>query len=83
MISVAPGTKVHLACRPISMRYGFDGLAAHVAHLLGADPFSGHLFSCVERKLGVGTVLLRKPVSGADLAGEVAALLDSPEAALV
>ncbi len=44
MIQVAPGTKVHLACRPVSMRCGFDGLAAQVAHVLGADPFSGHLF---------------------------------------
>ena len=28
MIQVAPGTKVYLGCRPVSMRYGFDGLAA-------------------------------------------------------
>src|SRR4051794_41599705 len=26
------------------MRYGFDGLAAQVSQVLGADPFSGHLF---------------------------------------
>jgi len=26
------------------MRYGFDGLAARVADVLHADPFSGHLF---------------------------------------
>ena len=44
MIQVAPGTKVYLACRPISMRYGFDGLAAQVAQVLQEDPFSGHLF---------------------------------------
>jgi transposase len=44
VIQVAPGTKVYLACRPVSMRYGFDGLAAQVAHVLQADPFSGHLF---------------------------------------
>ncbi len=44
MISVAPGTKVYLACRPVSMPHGFDGLAAQVAQVLGADPFSGHLF---------------------------------------
>ena len=44
MIAVAPGTKVYLACRPVSMRYGFDGLAALAAQVLGADPFSGHLF---------------------------------------
>jgi transposase len=44
MIQVAPGTKVYLACRPVSMRYGFDGLAAKVTQVLNADPFSGHLF---------------------------------------
>ncbi len=26
------------------MRYGFDGLAAQVTHVLNADPFSGHVF---------------------------------------
>jgi transposase len=44
MIQVAPGTKVYLACRPVSMRYGFDGLAAKVTQVLDADPFGGHLF---------------------------------------
>jgi len=44
VIQLAPGTKVYLACRPVSMRYGFDGLAAQVSQLLGADPFCGHLF---------------------------------------
>jgi transposase len=44
MIQPAPGTKVYLACRPVSMRLGFDGLSAQVAHVLHADPFSGHLF---------------------------------------
>ena len=44
MIQMAPGTKVYLCCRPISMRYGFDGLAAQVTQVLNADPFCGHLF---------------------------------------
>lgn len=44
MIAMAPGTKVYLACRPVSMRCGFDGLAAQVAQVLDADPFSGHAF---------------------------------------
>jgi transposase len=44
VISFAPGTKVYLACQPVSMRLGFDGLAAKVAQVLQADPFSGHLF---------------------------------------
>jgi transposase len=44
MIQFAIGTKVYLACRPVSMRYGLDGLAAQVMQVLDADPFSGHLF---------------------------------------
>ncbi len=44
MISVAPGTKAYLACQPVSMRLGFDGLAARVSQQLLADPFCGHLF---------------------------------------
>jgi len=35
---------VYLACRPVSVRHGFDGLAALAAQVREADPFSGHLF---------------------------------------
>jgi transposase len=51
MIQVAPGTKVYLACRLVSMRYGFDGLSAKVASVLARNPFSGHLF-CFRSKRG-------------------------------
>jgi transposase len=44
MINLAPGTKVFLACQPIDLRSGFNGLAAKAQHIVGADPFSGHLF---------------------------------------
>jgi transposase len=44
VISLAPGTKVFLACRPVDLRNGFDGLAAKVQEMIGADPFSGQLF---------------------------------------
>jgi transposase len=44
MISLASGTKVFLACQPIDLRAGFDGLAAKVQQIIGADPFSGHVF---------------------------------------
>jgi transposase len=44
MITLAPGTKVFLACRPVDLRNGFDGLAAKVQRMIGADPFSGQLF---------------------------------------
>jgi len=44
VISLAPGTKVYLACRPVDLRNGFHGLAAKSQQVIGADPFSGHLF---------------------------------------
>jgi transposase len=44
MIALAPGTKVYLATKPVSMRYGFDGLAALVGPVFKADPYSGYLF---------------------------------------
>jgi transposase len=39
-----PGTGVFLACRAADLRSGFDGLAAKVQQVIGADPFSGDLF---------------------------------------
>ena len=44
MIALPPGTKVFLACQPIDLRAGFDGLAAQVKQVLDADPFAGHVF---------------------------------------
>jgi transposase len=38
------GTKVFLACRPIDLRNGFDGLSAKIKTVLYQDPFCGHLF---------------------------------------
>jgi transposase len=44
VITLPPGTKVWLACQPVSMRKGFDGLAAEAAKVIDADPFSGAVF---------------------------------------
>jgi len=44
VIQFAPTTRVYLACRPVDLRKGLDGLTAQVANVLQADPFSGHLF---------------------------------------
>jgi len=44
MLRVAPGVKVYLACQPVDMRRGFDGLSADVARVLAADPYSGAAF---------------------------------------
>ena len=44
MISLAPGTKVYLASKPVSMRLGFDGLAALVRPLFAVEPYGGRVF---------------------------------------
>lgn len=44
MIALAPGTKVYLATKPVSMRNGFDGLARLAKEVFDADPYNGHLF---------------------------------------
>ena len=44
MITLKPGTRVYLSCRPIDLRKGFNGLVALVANELRCDPYSGHLF---------------------------------------
>ena len=41
MIPMIPGTKVYLACQPVSMRLGFDGLAARVAEMFPTIASSG------------------------------------------
>ena len=44
MISPPIGARVWLAAGATDMRRGFDGLARQVQHVLGQDPFCGHLF---------------------------------------
>lgn len=44
MISLAPGTRVYLVCRPVDMRKGFNGLAAQVSEVIRMDPYAGHVF---------------------------------------
>lgn len=44
MIPVPSSTKVWLAAGVTDMRKGFATLAAQVESVLGADPYSGHLF---------------------------------------
>jgi len=44
VIALPPGARVWLAAGTTDMRRGFDGLARQVQHVLGHDPFNGHLF---------------------------------------
>lgn len=44
MLAIGPSTKVFLATGVTDMRKGFNGLYALVAHVLGENPLSGHVF---------------------------------------
>ena len=49
MFGLGPATKIYLACEPIDMRKGFEGLFGLVRDCLGHDPLSGHLFLFTNR----------------------------------
>jgi hypothetical protein len=46
MIAPPPGTKVFLACRPIDLRAGFDGLAAKLKFALRGMVFGRFSAGC-------------------------------------
>ena len=67
MIQIAAGTKVYLACRPVGMRYGFDGLAAQVARVLAADSgsqTSGSKFAARRDASTPASILSASPAHG-------------------
>lgn len=51
MLTLAAGAKVFLASEPIDLRRGHDGLCALVRSRFELDPFAGHLFVFVGRRL--------------------------------
>jgi len=44
MLTLPPSVHVYIAAEPTDLRRSFDGLSALVAHGLGHDPLSGHLY---------------------------------------
>jgi transposase len=51
VLSVSPTTKVYLSTEPVDLRRGHDGLVALVGKTLSLDPYSGHLFVFVGRRV--------------------------------
>lgn len=49
MFGLGPATRIYLACEPIDMRKGCEGLFGLVRDHLGHDPLSGHLFLFTNR----------------------------------
>lgn len=44
MLNLPSSVKIFICTVPADMRRAFDGLAAMTKEIIGADPFSGHLF---------------------------------------
>lgn len=50
ILNLPPSVRLYVCSGPTDMRKSFDGLAALVAHGLGEDPLSGHLFCFFNRR---------------------------------
>lgn len=50
ILNLPPSVRLSVCTTPTDMRKSFDGLAALVAHSLGEDPLSGHLFCFFNRR---------------------------------
>jgi transposase len=50
MLSLPPSVRVFVCTTPTDMRKSFDGLCALVQTVLKQDPFSGHLFTFLNRR---------------------------------
>jgi transposase len=57
MMLLPTNVRVHIAVGVTDMRKGLDGLAMLVQGVLGADPFSGHLFAFRGRGAGLIKIL--------------------------
>jgi transposase len=53
-----PGTRVHLSCKPIDLRKGFDGLSAYVADAPQDDPYGGAIFVFRSKRADYVKILL-------------------------
>lgn len=50
MLTLPATVQVYVATQPCDCRKSFDGLSLAVAHVLGLDPTSGHLFCFFNRR---------------------------------
>lgn len=51
MLSLPPSVRVYLATRPVDMRRGHDGLSAIVRSQWALDPYGGHVFAFIGKRL--------------------------------
>ena len=58
MLTLPPSVRIYLAVEPTDMRYGIDRLAGIVRARHEQDPFSGHLFVFLSRRMNRAKILL-------------------------
>lgn len=51
MLTLPPSVRVYLASAPVDMRRGHDGLIAIVSSVWALDPYAGHVFVFVGKRL--------------------------------
>jgi transposase len=51
MLTLPSSVRVHLAAEPVDLRRGHDGLVAIVRNVWRLDPYAGHLFVFLGRRL--------------------------------
>jgi transposase len=51
MLTLPPSVRIYLASQPVDMRRGHDGLVAVVRNQWKLDPYAGHLFVFVGRRI--------------------------------
>ena len=73
MLSFPAAIKVYLCTVPCDMRRSFDGLSMMAEHVIGCNPFSGHLLVFCNRRDGPG----EDPVLGPGRLGDLVQALEA------
>jgi transposase len=50
MLTLPASVRIYVAAEPVDLRRGFDGLAATVRGVMGANPMNGHVFVFLNRR---------------------------------
>jgi transposase len=58
VLSLPASVRIYVAAEPVDLRRSFDGLAASVRSVVGADPLSGHVFVFLNRRRNCVKVLV-------------------------
>lgn len=61
MLTLPPSVRIYVATEPLDLRRGFDGLCGAVRGIVREDPFSGHIFAFLNRRMNRAKLLVWSP----------------------